>query len=223
MTTVTLMTYNILGGRHAAELAQVITALRPDLLLANESPKAPLIWRWQCARLSRDWEMSYVAGGRPAGSNLLVSRSRLQVQATGAWRIAQPLFKPRRGVVTASLRLGSAPFGFVGCHLSLSPQSRRSEVEIVIDAADQLVGPVVVAGDLNERPGGWCWNRLAEAGFNDAGNNTDLTFPSARPDRRIDALLVRGGAVREHSVAGLGPQLLAAASDHLPVLARLEL
>lgn len=223
MTGVLAMTYNIHGGRHRRELARVVRSLGPDVLVANESPKLPLLWRWQCERLTRDWGMRYVAGGRSAGSNLLVASARVRVLHTRAWRVAQPLLRPRRGIVSAQLRVGSVVFGFVGCHLSLLPDSRRREVELVIEAADALTGPVVVAGDLNERPGGHCWTRLTAAGFTDAGETSGPTFPAARPDRRIDALLVRGAGVRAQPAAVLDPRLLAAASDHRPVAAWLEL
>ena len=224
MVQARVMTYNILGGRARAEVAEVVRAVAPDVLLANESPKTPLLWRWRCGQLSEDWGMRYVAGGRSAGSNLLAASSRVRANDTSAQRVAQPLFKPRRGIVSAQLEVGAASFGFVGVHLSLMPDSRRREVELVIEAADALTGPVVVAGDLNELPSGRSWQRLRRAGFDDAGRDSDLTFPSTAPEKRIDALLVRGAAqVRAHQVPNLDPALLTSASDHLPVTAVLVL
>jgi len=224
VATVTVMSYNILGGREPTALAQVVRHVRPDVVLANEAPKTPLLWRARCERLAADWELRYVAGGRPAGSNMLAVSPRVRVARTQAWRIAQPLFKPRRGIVTAQLEVDSAPFGFVGCHLSLLPDSRPAEVEMVIEAADSLAGPVVVAGDLNERPRARSWARLRAAGFTDAAKAADLTFPASSPTTRIDALLVRGAAdIRAHEVPDLDATLLATASDHLPVTAVLVL
>ena len=223
MTGVRVMTYNIHGGRRRRELARVVRSVAPDVLVANESPKLPLLWRWQCERLSRDWAMRYIAGGRSAGSNLLVGSSRVQVLHSRACRDPQPLFQPRRGIVTAQLQLGTILYGLVGCHLSLRPDTRHREVELVIEAAATLSGPVVVAGDLNEVPGGHCWTRLKAAGFTDAGATSGPTFPATSPDRRIDAVLVRGAGVRDQPAAALHPQLLAVASDHRPVAALLEL
>jgi endonuclease/exonuclease/phosphatase family metal-dependent hydrolase len=219
-----VMTYNILGGRAGTPLAQVVTAVRPDVLLANECPKTPLLWRWRCRRLLRGWRLRYAGGGRPAGSNLLATSAAVDVVRSVAWRTPEPLLQPRRGIVAAQLSVAGRAFGFVGAHLSLQRQWRHRDLDRVIAAAETLTGPVVVAGDFNEGPGGRCWRRLAQAGFRDAAGPDELTFPSLQPDRRIDALLVRGAVtVLEHRVPALEPALLAAASDHLPVTALLEL
>ena len=67
------------------------------------------------------------------------------------------------------------------------------------------------------------WAALRRAGFVDHGGSGWRTFPSDDPDRRIDALLVRGAVeVLHHGDPGVDPELLAAASDHRPVLAELE-
>ena len=224
MTTVRVMAYNILGGRHRLQLGRVVRSMAPDVLVVNESPKQPVLWRWQCQELSREWGLRYVAGGRTAGSNLLLTSPWVQTVSADAWCLAKPWFQPRRGIVTAQLQVGPVEFGVVGCHLSLLPRSRHLEVEIVIEAAGNLRGPIIVAGDLNERPGGSCWTRLQAAGFIDVGKTSGGTFPSASPDARIDALLVRGDAViAEQQSPEVDPALLAAASDHRPVAAVLEI
>ncbi len=94
----------------------------------------------------------------------------------------------------------------------------------MVEVARSLRGPVVVAGDLNETPDGPAWARLRAAGFADEGDRSWRTFPADRPAKRLDALLVRGDVrVLSHGDPGLPADLLAAASDHRPVLARLEL
>ena len=168
--------------------------------------------------------MRYVAGGRPAGSNMIVVAPGVQVKAAGSEVLKQPLFQPRRGIAWAQLRIQGRLVGVVSCHLSLNRERRLREVERVIEVADRLRGPVVIGGDLNEPPAGPCWRRLRGAGFVDHGDKTWLTFPADHPDRRIDALLVRGSVkVVHHGDPGVPEQLLAAASDHRPVLAVLDL
>ncbi len=112
----------------------------------------------------------------------------------------------------------------LSCHLSLDRERRLVEVARVVSATRGLRGPLVLAGDLNETPDGPCWAALRAAGFSDHGTSAWPTFPADDPRRRIDALLVRGDVrVLHHGDPGVDPGLLARASDHLPVLAVLEL
>jgi endonuclease/exonuclease/phosphatase family metal-dependent hydrolase len=219
------MTYNILrGGRRGQPLHEVVRAVAPDVLLVNESPKRPLRWRHDSRHLADRWDLRYVAGGRPAGSNLLAVGPAVGVKWTQAEVLPQPWTAPRRGIVAAQLHVRGRLVGVVGCHLSLDPDRRVSEVARVLEVASGLRGPVVVAGDLNEAPDGPAWAALRRAGFVDHGSRGWRTFPSQEPDRRIDALLVRGVAqVLHHGDPGVDPELLAAASDHRPVLAELEI
>lgn len=223
--TLRVLTYNILqGGRRGAPLDEVVQAVAPDVLVVNECPKAPVVWRLGCARLAERWGMRVAAGGRPAGSNLLLVRTGVAVRSAGAARIPQPAFAPRRGVVWAQLRVRGVLVGVVGCHLGLDPDKRPDEVERVLAAARGLRGPVLLAGDLNERPGGPSWARLHRAGFVDPGDDGWLTFPSDAPRKRIDALLVRGDArVLRHGDPGVAADLLSRASDHRPVRLELDL
>ncbi|MGZ4531472.1 MAG: endonuclease/exonuclease/phosphatase family protein [Mycobacteriaceae bacterium] len=219
------MTYNILqGGRRGAPLDEVVRAVAPDVLLVNEAPKTPFVWRGQCRRLAERWGMRYVGGGREAGSNMVLVSGAVEVTSAHAEVIPQPLFQPRRGIEFARLRVEGRPLGVVSCHLSLDRDRRQVEVERVLEVADGLGDRVVVAGDLNERPDGPCWRRLEAAGFVDHGSRSWLTFPSEAPDRRIDAVLVRGDfAVVRQGDPGIPSDLLARASDHRPVLAEIEL
>ena len=224
MTRLRVMTYNILlGGRRGQPLHEVVRAVSPDVLLVNESPKRPLGWRRDCRHLADRWHLRYVAGGRPAGSNLLAVAPGVGVKAAGTEVLPQPFGQPRRGVVWGQLRVHGVLVGVVSCHLSLDRDRRAQEVARVLGVASDLRGPVVLAGDLNETPDGPSWAAMRGAGFVDHGGSGWRTFPSDDPDRRIDALLVRGAQVLRHGDPGVDLALLAAASDHRPVLAVLEL
>jgi endonuclease/exonuclease/phosphatase family metal-dependent hydrolase len=216
-----VMTYNILGARHRAQLGSIVRQLHPDVLVVNEAPKAPIVSKLQCRGLAREWGLQFQAGGRSAGGNMIVTGDRLLARSASAGRIPQPAGQPIRGVVALQAELDGQPIGFVGCHLSLVADSRPNEVtDYVLVAADRLEGPVVLAGDLNDTPGKPAWQRLLEAGFVDKGGPHDLTFPSHAPARRIDAVLVRGNVtVVDHRVPDVDSALLAAASDHRPVTA----
>jgi endonuclease/exonuclease/phosphatase family metal-dependent hydrolase len=222
MTSVRVLTYNVLGGKAKVALRSVVRAINTDVMVANESPQMPLLWRWQCPSLARQWDLQHVAGGRNAGRNMICAQHHIGVADTSVQRIKQSALHPIRGVVAAQLQADSHRFGVVGCHLGLDPDARESQVEQVLRAADQLQGPVVVAGDLNEPPKGPSWEAFRAAGFADHGDAEDFTFPAEHPTKRIDALLVRGDVrVSRHRIPGIQPELLRLASDHLPVVATL--
>ncbi|MEO5710457.1 MAG: endonuclease/exonuclease/phosphatase family protein, partial [Nocardioidaceae bacterium] len=212
------------GGRRGQPLYDVLRAVAPDVLLVNESPKRPLVGRRDCRRLALKAGLRYVDGGRSAGSNVVAVASGIGVKSSEAVVLPQPFGQPRRGIVSAQLRIEGRLLGVVSCHLSLDAARRRIEVHRVIEVARSLRGPVVVAGDLNERPDGPAWEELRVAGFVDHGDRSWRTFPADRPEKRLDALLVRGDVrILTHGDPGLPADLLARASDHRPVLATLEL
>lgn len=215
------MTYNIfMGGRRGRALNEVVREAAPDVLLVNESPKTWLVWKRHCLRLCDAWGLRFVTGGRPAGSNLIAVADGIVVKKAGSEVLRQPLFQPRRGIAWAQLRIHGRLVGVVSCHLSLDRERRVKELRRVLAVAKTLRGPVVVAGDLNEGPDGPSWRTLREAGFVDHGSRDWLTFPADEPVKRIDALLVRGVVdVVSHGDPGVSEELLAAGSDHRPVLA----
>jgi endonuclease/exonuclease/phosphatase family metal-dependent hydrolase len=223
--TVRVMTYNIWrGGRGGEFLDRAVRAAAPDVLLVNEAPKIPLWWRLRCRRLAAQWGMRYVAGGRNAGSNMVLTAPEVDVESTYVRTLPQPFFQPRRGIAAARLLVDGTPLGVVSCHLSLDQQRRLVEVEEVVEVARRLCGVVVVAGDLNEGPHGPCWAILRDAGFVDHGAKQWHTFPAAHPYKRIDALLVRGNTrVLHHGDPGVDESLQERASDHRAVLAVLDL
>ena len=226
MSVLRVMTYNIRrGGQGGGLLDQAVRSAAPDVLLVNEAPKFPFLWRRRCRRLAERWGMTYLVGGRSAGSNMIVSGDHVKAGSTYQAVLPQPLFQPRRGIAAAQLEVDDMLLGVVSCHLSLDQGRRLSEVERVIHVANRLRGAVVVvAGDLNERPVGSCWKRLRDEGFVDHGTAQWPTFPAEAPRKRIDALLVRGPVqVLHHGDPGVDEALQERASDHRPVLALLEL
>lgn len=200
-------------------MKNVISALTPDVLVVNETPRAPLLWRWQCARLASDWGLRRAVGGRDAGRNMICvsDRVRVRVLATSTRLLPQPFLAPRRGIVTAQCQVDGVQFGVVGVHLSLSGPARAAEAAEAVAATEALRGPVMICGDVNEPSGSPAWRALKRAGFTDFGNDADPTFSTTSPAKRIDVVLVRGAAVKSYGVPDIPIERLRAASDHCPV------
>jgi endonuclease/exonuclease/phosphatase family metal-dependent hydrolase len=229
MSRVRVLTYNVRSLRDdRAALVRVVRACAPDVLVVQEAPRL-VRWRSRCAALAGATGLFYVAGGRSAGGNLLLAGARVSVHGVVERRIPQRWRDPIRGVVAATLGIGALRFGVVGVHLSLSAAGRARDVDVVLDTVRTFgTLPVAVAGDLNEAPGGRSWSALTASGLDDAGaGEATPTFPARGPRSRIDAILVSGTGVKvcDYRVPD-EPELrsdLARATDHLPVLAVLEL
>jgi endonuclease/exonuclease/phosphatase family metal-dependent hydrolase len=225
---VRLLSYNVRGLRDDPDaVATVVRHCQPDVLVVQEGPRR-LRWRPRCAALARACGLFYVAGGRPAGGNVLFATARVRVHEVLEWRIPVPLDAPMRGIVAATLSVEGARFRVVGAHLSLAASERAREVTQVLAAAQLDTGlPLLLAGDLNEGPTGPSWATLRRAGLRDvcADEGARPTYPAHAPRARIDAVFVsdpdvevlQGGVPADPDLRSLLPR----ASDHLPVLAEL--
>lgn len=231
MTTVRLLSYNIRSMRDdRAALARVIRRLEPDIVCVQEAPRFAF-WLRKRRWLARRGAVGMAVRRRPAGlelyagprAALLHRRHRLLVPVPGLHR---------RGLVFGLFEVGQARFVAASIHLDLldGPRLRHAE-EIVTEldrVRERLEAPVVVAGDINEEPGGPAWDYLAsrfQDGFAVAPAGQGATYSSTEPLTRID------GVFADHGIEVLGcgvpdePELLADypdATDHRPVLAELR-
>jgi len=81
--------------------------------------------------------------------------------------------------------------------------------------------PVILGGDLNDVWGSLGKRYLLPAGFSRAGKLIN-TFPAALPLRPLDGIFLRGDLHSRH-VAVPTSRLARQASDHLPLVADLDL
>jgi len=134
----------------------------------------------------------------------------------------------QRGLLKAAIRAGAVSLDFYNTHLHTQEADRRLQVDAMLRQIGRPSAPVVLAGDLNARPDEPYLMPLFAVlrdAWPIAGAGPGFTSP-ARPGeparRRIDYVLVSpdiavtGAATRDDAGA-------AAASDHYPVVARLEL
>jgi endonuclease/exonuclease/phosphatase family metal-dependent hydrolase len=225
-----VVTYNVRHLRDDdAALVRVIRGVAPDVLCLQETPRHPR-WRARLARLARESDLLYACGGRPAGNVAVLTHLRVDVLATHERKLTKHPGLHQRGLAGVDLRVGDARVTVASVHLGLDAQERvghAAEVLTALDAtcpSDHGDGVAVVAGDLNERPGGAAWEalggRLRDA-WALAPTGGELTYPASGPRARIDAVLVDPG-VRVVS-CGVPPLTsdMSAATDHRPVVAEL--
>ncbi|MCR5041285.1 MAG: endonuclease/exonuclease/phosphatase family protein [Clostridia bacterium] len=160
-----------------------------------------------------------IGPGNPYGNALL---TRLDVGSCKTIPIPEPSPKAYDGYYEPRCVLRFVPMDadvkFLITHFGLNPDEQESALETVLSLLDG--GNTVLMGDLNVTPDSVIIEKLkqkmTEASF--AVGNAGPTFPSDRPDRKIDYIFT-SGAVRVRS-CGVVPGVL---SDHLALAAELEL
>lgn len=195
----------------AGRVAAGLRALDVDVLALAEPPRGPLGPR-RLDALAAAAGMRVVARVRTCA--VLV---RVGLEATGGRGVRQR-WTPgltRRGVAIADV----VGIRVMAVHLGLRAPERALHTDRLVRLVAATPGPCVVAGDLNEAPGGASWRSLRRA-LRDLAPGSGPTFPATAPRARIDAVLGRGVDVRAGAV--LGPAF-GGASDHLPVVVTLVL
>ncbi|MEE1755107.1 endonuclease/exonuclease/phosphatase family protein [Streptomyces sp. SP18CS02] len=226
-----VLAYNIRSLRDDEDaVARVIRACRPDLVLVQEAPRF-FRWRKHAARLAAKSELVVLSGGATAAGPLLLCSLRATVERTEDVLLPLTPGLHRRGFATAVVRFGAARLGLISCHLSLRADERYAQAGMLLDRLAALDVPhAVAAGDINERPGGRAFRRLAaelQDGWAVRPWGGENTSTSGDPHQRIDAIFATPGIEVlgcgvPRGLPGLTDADLRAATDHLPVLAALR-
>ena len=213
--------YNVRGLRddHAA-VVEVIRRIAPDVLLLQEVPRHPLSGH-RIANFADELGLTWFGGKRFRMSTTLMTSLRLDVLEAQHGRLPVHRFDEPRGYGTATVRLpGHHPIVACSVHLSLRAADRLPEAQAVLGAEPRAL-PLVLGGDLNEEPTGATWRflagRLAEVSA-DAP-----TFSARYPHKRIDAIFASPEVTGAVPDLALPSALLAAATDHLPIIVDLDL
>ncbi|MCN9239824.1 endonuclease/exonuclease/phosphatase family protein [Streptomyces sp. RY43-2] len=224
--------YNIRSMRDDTDaLARVIAACAPDLVLVQEAPRF-FRWRKKLARLAAASGLVILSGGATAAGPALLCSLRATVERTEDVLLPLTPGLHRRGLATAVVRFGGARLGVVSCHLSLQDEERFTQGGLLLDRlAGMGVEHAVVGGDLNERPDGPTFQKLAghlQDAWAKAPWGAEYTWTPSDPYQRIDAIFATPGI----EILGCGVPIghpgvtendLRAATDHLPVLAALKI
>jgi endonuclease/exonuclease/phosphatase family metal-dependent hydrolase len=224
-TELRVLTYNVRSLRDdEAEVAAIIRSCAPDVVCIQEAPRF-LRWRSKRAKLARESGLVVASAGRPGGLAVLTS---LRASVLGTSFALLPLNngKHRRAVVSTELEVGGVRCRVASVHLSTDADERQQHLEPLWSALRPTgEPPLVVAGDLNEDPGGRVYSAFSER-LQDchaiAGSGQGATSPADAPQRRIDAIFA-AGSITVKACDVIAPGSASRASDHLPVLAVLEL
>ncbi|MFI9149142.1 endonuclease/exonuclease/phosphatase family protein [Streptomyces sp. NPDC053367] len=227
-----VLSYNVRSLRDDTDaLARVIRACAPDLVLVQEAPRF-FRWRKKLARLAKATGLVTLSGGATAAGPALLCSLRATTERTEDVLLPLTPGHHRRGLATAVVRFGGARVGVISCHLSLDKAERQEQGGMLLDRVAALgTEHVIVGGDLNERPTGPTFERLAsqlQDCHTTAPWGASDTWIRDAPHRRIDAVFATKGV----EVLGCGVPVdqpgitaadLRAATDHLPVLAALRI
>lgn len=227
--TLRLASYNIHAGLgrdrrfDAARIAAVIAELRADVVALQEVEHHDVDGQDLLTYLGQVCGMTAVAGptllrgSRPYGNALLTSMS---LEAVRREDISDPGREPR-GVVDADLVCSGRPLRLVATHLGLRSGERRRQVERLLAILERRpAGLTVLAGDFNE----WLlWGRpLRRLRHYFDPTPQVRTWPAAWPVFALDRIWVRPASALRHLHAHRS-ELSRVASDHLPLLAELDL
>ncbi|MCU1432127.1 MAG: Endonuclease/exonuclease/phosphatase [Actinotalea sp.] len=211
-TTLRLMTYNIRQLKDDADaVASLLRESGADVVAIQEPPRGPLGGR-RLARLAARAGYTAAVSGAGARTTALLVREGLPVTGTRAVPLPWRPPRTRRGLAVADV----SGIRFISTHLSLVPAEREQHVGRLLRLVGAAAGGCVVAGDLNEDPGGPTW-RVLTLHLRDAAAAVGPTFTARNPRRRLDAVLVSPG-ISASSARARRDETTLAASDHLPVV-----
>jgi exodeoxyribonuclease-3 len=207
----------------------VIRRAAPDLVLLQEATVPAVVERLAAATGLATW------GARPGVSVAFLSRAEV---ARSEWRLPRPANRPFLELVLAGSELRVFDVHLTAVHSNWTERRRVRELRGLLAAvARHQDGCHVVAGDFNTlAPGEQLDVRslpflMLEGGYVDCHRRLHpdvpgFTFPTWSPHVRLDYVFLPAAfaeRIRGFDVVRDPEQSVAAASDHLPVLAELEL
>ena len=224
MPELRVLSYNVRSLRDdAAAVGDVVRACAPDVVAVQEAPRF-LRWRSKRAALARRSGLVVATANRPGGLMVMV-HVRAKLLDTSFALLPKTPKLHQRAVCAALLEVDGTRWAVASIHFSLDNEERMRHLEPLWSAVRRWDAPLVLAGDVNERPIYPAWQALAaqlQDAYADAPDGPGDTYTAHRPHKRIDGVFADPGltVVGCHAVGDLPG--VDGASDHLPVLAVLR-
>lgn len=217
------MSYNLHDFRDdRAAAARVIRAVGPDVLCVQEVPRR-LTTELRVPPFARACGLVWHRRRLGTGGTAVLTRPGVLVHEVVRGRLPVRFPDRTRGYAGATVSLPPdgpqvEPVTVVSIHLGLREAERSRHAATVLEGLGERA---VVAGDLNEGPGGTAYELVA--GRYPQASAGEPTFPAQHPTVALDAVFVGRGL----QVLGSAPVLfregdLEAASDHRPVWVDLD-
>jgi endonuclease/exonuclease/phosphatase family metal-dependent hydrolase len=235
--TLRVMTYNIHVGigmdkkLDLQRIADVINRERPDLVGLQEVDRGVrrTEGKDEIAELAAMTQMSFAFAPNldyQGGKYGVAILSRWPIKSTVHRMFENKRESERRGMLRTEIQLDKRQtITFVTTHLDYQfDDGRLFETEQLMQFLSDVKGPLIVVADLNDVPEGSSY-KLMRTKFDDAwvtsrAKGDGFSYPADKPLKRIDHIFYRPGE-RVHAKKAWVVATLA--SDHVPVMAELEL
>jgi endonuclease/exonuclease/phosphatase family metal-dependent hydrolase len=234
--TIRVMTYNIHVGvgmdkeLDLKRIADVINSQRPDLVGLQEVDRGVkrTEGRDEIAELAKMTSMNYAFAHNldyQGGQYGVAILARFPISTIDHRKYENKREAERRGMIRVEVDVGGKTISFVTTHLDYQYEDGRVfEVEQLLGFLSAQKVPLIVVGDFNDEPAGSAY-KLMLGGFEDAwirsrSKSEGLSYPADKPVKRIDYIFTRQSDRLRAKSAWIINTL---ASDHLPVVADLEM
>jgi len=233
---VRVMTYNIHVGvgmdkkLDLQRIADVINGQHPDLVGLQEVDRGVkrTEGKDEIAELAKLTSMQFAYAHNldyQGGQYGVAILSRFPIRNTDHRKYENRREAERRGMIRVEVDVNGRVINFVTTHLDYQYEDGRIfETEQLLTFLTAVKEPLIVVGDFNDEPSGGAY-KLFSTSFSDAwidAKNKDVGFsyPADKVAKRIDYIFLRP---TDHTKVKKAWTLDTLASDHIPVVADLEL
>jgi endonuclease/exonuclease/phosphatase family metal-dependent hydrolase len=234
--TLRVMTFNIHVGvgldkkLDLQRIADVIIQERPDLVGLQEVDRGVRRTEGldEIADLARMTRMDYAFGHNldyQEGQYGVAILSKFLLQKIDHRKYENRREAERRGMLRVEVDIGGRTIDFATTHLDYQREDGRMfEAEQLLRFLFAVKNPLIVVGDFNDEPAGSAYKlmltKFADAWIGSRAKGDGFTYSADQPAKRIDYIFYRtSDGVR----AKKSWVVKTAASDHLPVMAELEI
>ncbi len=234
--TLRVMTYNIHVGvgmdkkLDLQRIADVIKRERPDLVGLQEVDRGVkrTEGKDEIVELAGMTLMDYAFAHNldyQGGKYGVAILSRFLIQKIDHQKYESRREAERRGMLRVEVNVDGKTVNFITTHLDYQEKDGRLfETEQLLKFIERVPGPLIIAGDFNDEPSGGAYE-LMLASFDDAwilsrAKGDGLSYPADKPAKRIDYIFCRRSDGVRAKKAWVVNSL---ASDHIPVMAELEI